>query len=110
MFRLIVMYNLAPETNEAEYVAWRTGEHQRENSGMPGVLRTDFARTDHVFPEGAPVLHKYVTTADFPDMASLRAAFYSDQNLADMKKNWHKLHNPVFMITEILVSDDKSKV
>jgi hypothetical protein len=104
MIRLTVLYNLKPFVDEEEFLKWRLGAHQQSNAAMPGVLRTDFARIEGVWPDGAPVPYRFMTTADWPDMASFRAAFYEPQALAALEKNLEMLSDPIFLVSEILVN------
>jgi hypothetical protein len=45
-----------------------------------------------------------MTTADWPDMESFRAAFYEPQALAALEKNLEMLSEPIFLVSEILVN------
>lgn len=105
MIRLTVLYNLAPGQDEEKFLAWRLGEHQHENASQPGVVRTDFGIAREVFPEGAPIPYRFMTTADWPDMASFRAAFYEENAITTLKSQLHLLENPLFLVTEILAED-----
>lgn len=106
MIRLTVLYNLAPDQNESDFLAWRLGEHQHENATQPGVLYTDFAVAVGAWPDGSPVPYRFMTTADWPDMESFRAAFYSPEQQADLLKNRPMLGDALFLVTEILASTD----
>lgn len=105
MVRLTVLYNLAPDQNEEEFLAWRLGEHQQENASQPGVLRTDFAQVVGAWPDGAPQPWRFMTTAEWPDMESFRAAFYEPGLQAEMFKSLPMLANPVYLVTEILAQE-----
>jgi hypothetical protein len=102
MIRLTVLYTLAPHMDEAAFVRWRLGEHQAENASMPGVLRTDFATVDHVWPPGSPSPYKFMTTAEWPDMESFRAVFYEPKALADLMSKLPDMATHLFLVTEIL--------
>lgn len=102
MVRLTVLYNLAPSMNEAEFVRWRTTEHQAENAGMPGVIRTDFAVIDHAWPPGTQSPYKFMTTAEWPDMESFRAVFYDPEMQSGLLSKLHQMDNKLFLVTEIL--------
>lgn len=108
MIRLTVLYNLAPHINEEEFLSWRLGDHQKENSSSPGVLRTDFAITKEAWPPGTPPRYRFMTTADWPDMETFRAAFYEPGMQESMLKNLDTLGDPVFLVSEILVSNESS--
>lgn len=102
MVRLTVLYNLAPGQDEQEFLRWRLGTHQHENATQPGVLRTDFGMAVHAWPAGATPPYRFMTTAEWPDMESFRAAFYSDEQQADLAKNRGTLGDALFFVTEIL--------
>ncbi len=106
MIRLTVLYNLAAHVNEEEFVKWRLGDHQRENATQPGVLRTDFAIAQDAWPPGTPPRYRYMTTADWPDMETFRAAFYAPAMQASLYKNIDMLADPVFLISEIMTSSE----
>lgn len=109
MIRLTVLYNLPDGTDEAEFLHWRLGEHQQENASAPGVLRTDFTRIDSRFtPDdfaGSPP-YRFMTTADWPDLASFEAAFFSPESIASLRADSDKIANAVFLIGEVLISAD----
>ena len=42
MIKLTVMYNLPPGADHEEFMRWRTTEHQAENMGIPGIIKSDF--------------------------------------------------------------------
>ena len=104
MFRLTVLYNLPPGSDEAEFLRWRLGEHQQNNAGRPGVLRTDFAVVESAWPRGAAPRHRFMTIAEWPDRATFEASFYDPEALARFEENLKKLDDPVFLMGEILVS------
>ncbi len=107
MIRVTVLYNLPPGTDEAEFLRWRLTEHQADNAGMPGVVRTDFGRVDarHVLGSSAPessAPYRFMTTVDFPDEETFRNSFYSPENLADLEESVKRIADPLFLISEIL--------
>ena len=109
MIRLTVLYNLQPDVDEAEFLKWRLTDHQEENIAMPGVIRTDFARVDRGWPEGVEPLYRFMTTADWPDMASFENAFYDPAFQAGLRENLKMLDEPVFLISEILIHETKEE-
>jgi hypothetical protein len=106
MVRLTVMYDLPPGSDEAEFLRWRLGDHQRANAGMPGVLRTDFAIVESAWPRGAPARHRFMTIAEWPDRGSFERAFYDPEAVAALEENLKRLHDPVFLISEVLTSSE----
>ena len=107
MIRLTVLYNLPEGSDEEEFLRWRLGEHQQYNSGMPGVLRTDFARVDGSWAPGnihAQARYRFMTIAEWPDRESFEAAFYDPQTQADLENDSKRIPDCIFLISEILVS------
>lgn len=102
MIRLTVLYDLAPGTDEAAFLEWRLGAHQAANAAMPGVLRTDFARVEGVWPPDAPRPYRFMTVAEWPDRASFERAFYDPEAQASLQRDMVRLANPLFLITEVL--------
>jgi hypothetical protein len=107
MIRLTVLYNLPPGVDEAEFLRWRTGPHQKSNEGMSGVMTTDFGRIDQQWiPAGiqddAP--YRFMTIMDFPDRETFEHSFLA-QNVQDkLSEDLKRIHNPLFLISEILIS------
>jgi hypothetical protein len=102
MVRLTVMYNLPAGSDEAEFLRWRLGDHQRSNAGMPGVIRTDFAVVESAWPRGGPARHRFMTTAEWSDRESFERAFYEPAAVAALEANLARLDDPVFLISEVL--------
>lgn len=113
MIRLTVMYNLADDVNEDEFLEWRLGEHQEDNMSSPDVIRSDFSRIDELAidlskkKDGTPP-HRFVTTADWPDMKSFRKAFYAPEMQKSIQDSMHMLKDPIFLVSEVLVSETTS--
>ena len=75
MVKLTVMYNLPPGADHDEFLKWRTGPHQKDNVGLPGLIKTDF----YVIQDSreGPAPYRYMTEAYFPDMETFEEAFLS---------------------------------
>jgi hypothetical protein len=104
MIRLLVMYNLPDGADEAEFLDWRLGPHQRSNAGLPSMLRTDFARVVGAWPAGATPRFRFVTTIDWPDLAAFEAAFYAPDVQAGLLENLKRLGDHEYSVCEILTS------
>ena len=107
MVRLTVLYNLPEGTDENAFLEWRLGEHQQENASMEGVTRTDFGRVDEQWtPDNwhAKPPYRFMTTADWPDRQSFEKSFYDIKEQAALLENLKKLADPVFLVSEILIS------
>ena len=107
MVRLTVLYNLSPDTDEEGFLKWRLTEHQDANLAIEGVVRTDFSRIDKAWPEGTNPPYRFMTTLDWPDMESFKKGFYDPEVQASLGENLKMLSNPVFLISEILISQKK---
>ena len=106
MIRLTVMYNLPAGSDEEAFLRWRLGEHQQANAQAPGVLRTDFAIVESALPHVAPARHRFMTIAEWPDRASFERAFYDPDALSALHANLGKLEDPVFLVSEVLASNE----
>lgn len=106
MIRLIVMYNLPDDADEAEYLAWRLGPHQQSNAALPLMRHTDFGRIVKGWPDGASPRFKYVTTLEWPDMAAFEQAFYAPDVQNELIENIKKLGEFEYSISEILTSTE----
>jgi len=110
MIRLTVLYNLQPYVDENEFLEWRLTDHQEENMGIPGVIRSDFARIDGGWPDGAAPPYRFMTTADWLNMESFERGFYDTAVQASLQENLKMLKEPVFLISEILIHESKEPV
>lgn len=107
MIRLTILYNLPEGTDEAEFLRWRLGEHQQTNASMPGVVRTDFARVDERWTPQAlhvPSPYRFMTIAEWDNRDSFEQSFYDPQVQAELQEDLKKIADPLFLISEILVS------
>lgn len=109
MTRLTVLYNLAPGSDEDEFLRWRLTEHQSANAGMPGVQHTDFGRIDAAWPEQKNAPYRFMTIVEWDTREEFEASFYDEEVQADLQKNLDKLADPVFLISEILTSSTTSE-
>lgn len=98
MVKLTVLYNLPPDADHDEYVAWRTTTHQRENAAAPGVLKTDFYIAKPT-PFGDPK-YRYVTEAYFGSMADLEAAIFNEASLVKLREDMQRITDSVFLVSE----------
>ena len=76
-----------------------------ENMSSPGVLRSDFARVEANALDDSPPSHRFMTTADWPDMESFRAAFYAPAMQKSLQESFHMRKDPLFLVSEILVAE-----
>ena len=106
MIRLTLLYNLPPGSDEDEFLRWRLGEHQAENAGMPGVIRTDFARIDEQWTLDDPhaaAPYRFMTTVEWADRESFEQSFYATSR-EEWAESFKIMDNPIFLISEVLVS------
>jgi hypothetical protein len=104
MIRLTVLYNLPPGADEDEFLRWRLTDHQAANTSTPGILRTDFGLIEAAWPAGAPSPYRFMTIVDWPDRETFERAFYAPEMQASLRENLKKIADPVFLISEILIS------
>lgn len=101
MIRLTVLYNLQPFVDEDQFLEWRLGPHQSHNMSQPDVIRSTFSMTEATYPRGGDPAYRFITTADWPDMASFEAAFYDPDYQENLKESLKMLKEPLFLISEI---------
>ncbi len=106
MIRLTVLYNLPPEQDEEEFLEWRLGEHQSSNMSIEGAVASQFHKVLSDDAGAAPAYH-FMTTVDWPDRESFDKGFYDPQVQAEIKENLKKISDPVFLVSECLVSESK---
>ena len=106
MIRLTVLYNLQPDIDEEQFLAWRLTEHQQSNSSTRGVVRTDFSRNNLAWPPDTEPRYRFMTTAEWPNMESFEEAFYDPSFQAELKKNLKMLRDPVFLIGDVLANSE----
>ncbi len=104
MIRLTVLYNLPPDADEEAFLRWRLTDHQAANASISGVLRTDFARIDAAWPEGAKPPYRFMTLVEWPDRERFEKGFNDPALQASMRDNLKLLADPIFLISEILTS------
>lgn len=102
MIRLTVLYNLADDVDESEYIEWRLSSHKAYVDSMPGVLRSEFCRIDESWPERVGPNFRFQTTVDWPDRITYEQAFLNDQAQADLRENIKKLGDYLFVVSEVL--------
>jgi hypothetical protein len=49
MVKLTVMYTLPEGADHRAFLQWRTTEHQEENMGIPGVIKSDFYAVREIY-------------------------------------------------------------
>ena len=104
MVKLTVMYNLPPDADHAEFIRWRTTEHQAANMTMPGLIKSDF----YVIKEGWPgkkAPYSYLTEAYFPDMDAFQKAFFESGFQARLTESLNRIADPIFLISEEVISE-----
>ena len=107
MFKLTVLYNLPEGTNEEEFLAWRTGQHQEENSTMDHVITTDFYRAFET-QLGTP-RYRFITEAYFESLEKLNASFFSEESQAKLKKDSAGMTDSIFIVSERLAFTDNQE-
>lgn len=109
MIRLTVFYNLPDGTDEEEFLKWRLSDHQESNSGMKGVIRTDFMRIDETLPRENPAPYRFMTVVEWVDRQSFENGFYNDDVQSKLKDDLKKISDPLFLIGEVLTETNNEK-
>lgn len=104
MVKLTVMYNLPPEADHEEFIEWRTTVHQKENMGVPGVIKSDFYIVKDTW-KSPECPYRYLTEAYWPDMDSFKKAFYDPGYQEKLAQSLMKISDPLFLISEELMSE-----
>jgi len=104
MVKLTVMYNLPPGADHEEFVRWRTTVHQQENMGIPGVIKSDFYVIQEAWKQPR-CPYRYLTEAYWPDRASFEKAFYDPGYQEKLAESLKRIHEPLFLISEELLSE-----
>jgi hypothetical protein len=102
--KLTVIYTLPPGASHEEFLRWRTGEHQRDNMAMPGVLKSDFYVVRRGWPQ-AETGYRYLTEAYFLDMATFEKAFYDPEYQVALAESLKRVAEPLFLISEEVLSE-----
>lgn len=105
MIRLTVLYNLPPDQDEEEFLEWRLGDHQPANMSMEGVTASQYHRV--LEDGGSAPTYRFITTVDWPDQESFERGFYGPEVQADLKENLKKISEPVFLVSECLVEEQR---
>lgn len=69
---------------------------------MPKVLKTDFY-VGKPTQMGQPA-YKYITEAYFDSLADLEAAFFSAEAQEKLKGDLKRIHDPIFLVSEEIVT------
>lgn len=103
-----MLYNLPEGTDEAEFVRWRTTDHNRANMARPGVLRGDFYRAigqagvGETHPRTAATPWRFMTEAYYPDLATFEAAWYAEEEQRRLVPAVAKISDATFIVSEEL--------
>jgi len=108
MVKLTVMYNLPDGADHEEFIRWRTTEHQEENMGIPGVIKSDFYVVKEAW-KNPDCKYKYVTEAYWPDMESFRSAFFDPEYQKELEESCKRIKDPLFLISEELLSQQNNE-
>ena len=102
MIRLTVLYNLAEDMNEEEFIQWRQETHQNYVESMPGVIRTEFSRITRSWPKDIAPKFRFQTIVDWPDVESFEKAFFNDSAQKKLKDGTEKIGDSLYIVSEVL--------
>jgi hypothetical protein len=106
MIRLTVLYNLPPEQDEEEFLELRLGEHQSAKMAIEGVVAA--SQFHRILMDGdTQPAYSFMTTVDWPDRESFERGFYDARVQADLDENLRKISNPLFLVSECLVEEQR---
>ena len=117
MIKLTVMYNLQEGADHDAFLKWRTTEHQKENMGIPGVLKSDFYAVKEIYTHVAspkeslrsePLTYRYITEAFWPDMESFKDAFFDSEYQEKLMESLTRITDSIFLISEEVLSEKKA--
>jgi hypothetical protein len=107
MIRLTILYNLPPNSDEKEFLKWRLSDHQDKNMSVPGVIATDLSHVIEEWPHEIPVHYRFITNMDWADYSSFKKGFFDPAVQADLKESLLKIADPIFLISEVLIDQEK---
>ena len=106
--KLTVLYNLPPGADHDEFMKWRTTEHQQDNMSRPGVIKSDFYVIKDAWKiDQAP--YRYMTEVYYPDMETFEESFYDPDYQVELAKSLERISNPLFLISEEVLSEEAIK-
>jgi len=106
MIKLTVMYNLPKGSDHDEFIRWRMTEHQDENMAVPGVLKSDFYVVREAWKK-IVLPYRYMTEVYWPDMETFKRAFFDPEYQKDLAESLGRITDPLFLISEELLSETK---
>ena len=125
MVKLTVIYTLPAGADHEAFLKWRTTEHQKDNMGIPGVIKSDFyavreiythkaARADNELGQESedrlmeePLRYRYMTEAYWPDMKSFKSEFFDPGYQEKLMDSLKKIADPIFLVSEEVLSEIK---
>ena len=117
MVKLTVLYTLPEGADHEAFLKWRTTEHQEENMGIPGVIKSDFYAVRELYTheqgKGAkrslragPLRYRYVTEAYWPDRESFTASFFDSGYQERLMESLQRIADPLFLVSEEVLSEE----
>jgi len=103
MAKLIVLFNLKPSADAAEYEAWAKSTDLPIVRDLPSVSRFDVHKVEGLFGNDAPAPYQYVEVIDVNDLELFGQDVATDKmrNVAGQFREF--ADNPVFMLSSDLV-------
>jgi hypothetical protein len=115
MVKLTVIYTLPEGADHEVFLKWRTTEHQKENMGIPGVIRSDFYAVQETYThktdvspdrlQAEPLRYRYMTEAYWPDMESFTSAFFDSGYQKGLMDSLKRIADPLFLVSEEVLSE-----
>jgi len=108
MIKLTVLYNLPPGSDHQEFIKWRTTTHQKDNMSLRGIIKSDFYGIQRAW-KLAEAPYQYLTEAYFPDMETFEKSFFDPEYQVRLAKSLELIADPLFLISEEVLSEDASE-
>ena len=116
MVKLTVVYTLPVGADHEAFLRWRTTEHQKENMGIPGVIKSDFYAVKNIYAhvkgrsvnelQARPLKYRYITEAYWHDMRSFEEAFFDSGYQEKLLDSLENVANPLFIVSEEVLSEE----
>ncbi len=106
MIKITVLYNLPEDTDEDEFVRWRTTHHHAANIARPGVVRADFYRVlgtpmvgeERPASESPP--YRFITESWWPSYDAFAASWNDPDEQARLVPAVAKIRDAMFLVSE----------
>jgi len=96
--KLTVLYNLPESVGEQEFINWRRSEHEKENSSMPGVIKSDFFIAEAGLD--GPPRYRFITEIYWDNIEKIKEVFFSQEEQEKLAKDPWGVTDRLFLISK----------